>query len=205
LYEQWSKYFLNIIENSSYLNQINTKEFENNRIINNNYQKHENNTNQKKENDNNNLESNLNQSISSSDYNMDDISEDILDILSRNTNTNMSLVIDNNNMDTSSFSSSQNQSLFQNMELYNDENYSSDIKELKSIYPHIISLYFPNKSEIMENVSQSKEDIEIKNIISSKQKILFFYFYYFFFFFLFLDIYLIIIIFFFFFLHYINT
>lgn len=110
------------------------------------------------------MKTNSNFSIPSN-YSMDEISEDILDIIIKNTNTNMILTHDEN---AKEYLDTENQAMIHDMELYNDENYSNDIKELKSIYPDIINFYLPNKIEMIKNISKSNRDIEINDIISSK-------------------------------------
>jgi hypothetical protein len=184
LFEQWRINFLNIIENqvnttdlnqdnlfqqkneihNSMIDQTRNVNFENEGLknLNDNDEKNEHN-NQKMEEDSTNLEMNTNIVISSS-HSVDGISEDILDIINRNTNANMNLTLDDNSKEKLS---SDCQSIIQDMELYNDENYSNDIKELKLIYPDIINLYLPRKSEIINNVSKSKEDTRINDIISN--------------------------------------
>eukprot|EP00833_Pecoramyces_ruminatium_P004352 jgi/Orpsp1_1/1178384/evm.model.c7180000065062.1 len=173
LYEQWCIYFLNTIKE----NQIESSNSnynilfpQNNEI--NNQTKNEDYENDvrkvKKENlkkeEKIKMKTNSNFSIPSN-YSMDEISEDILDIIIKNTNTNMILTHDEN---AKEYLDTENQAMIHDMELYNDENYSNDIKELKSIYPDIINFYLPNKIEMIKNISKSNRDIEINDIISNK-------------------------------------
>jgi len=94
--------------------------------------------------------------------NIEENSEDILDIIQKNTNMNANININ----DQEFLNPNDDREMIQDMDIYNDENYSKDIKELKSVYPNIINLYLPNKLEMVKNISNN--DIEINNILTSK-------------------------------------
>jgi len=105
-------------------------------------------------------ETNLRKNNESIETSTEFSTEDIIDIIQRNTTANITI------NDQEDFKGDDNHSMINDMEIYNDENYSKDISELKSIYPDIINLYLPNKIQMTKNIS--KNDIEIDDILSSK-------------------------------------
>jgi len=100
----------------------------------------------------------------------DSVEDDILNPMQKSESLNIN--IDINIKNHGNLNHSDDRELNQNMGSYNDENYSKDLKELKSIYPSIINLYLPNEMEMMNNIPDG--DIEINNILTSK--LLFFFF-----------------------------
>ncbi|OUM61426.1 hypothetical protein PIROE2DRAFT_12579 [Piromyces sp. E2] len=157
LYELWCFYFINDInENQAKIieSQINENEQENDEemIISDRQTDSEIKTESEVE-----LTKNNENIESSTEFS----TEDIIDIIQRNTTAN--ITIDNQE----DFKNDDNQLMINDindMEIYNDENYSKDINELKSIYPDIINLYLPNKTQMTKNIS--KNDIEIDDILS---------------------------------------
>ncbi|ORX76752.1 hypothetical protein BCR32DRAFT_271083 [Anaeromyces robustus] len=140
LYEQWQFYFINGI-NENQMNTTNINEY------------HESEKNEDK----------MDINITSYHETNKDSSEDILDIINTNTNVDMDIT-DEQDQEILS----DNNSMTNDMEIYNDDNYSNDIKELKSLYPNIINLYLPNKTEIIKNIS--KDNIEINNILTNTSR-----------------------------------